>query len=49
MFTSHAVFCATVALNNFLSEKAIALNGVVVALAAAHSVFTKANHLYFRM
>jgi len=37
-----------VAINDFLTEEAIALDGVLVPLAARHLVLTEANHADFR-
>lgn len=49
VLTRHAVFRAAVALNDLFSEKAVALDGVVIPFAAAHLILTEANHADFRV
>ena len=49
MLTGYAVPRFASAFHNFFSEEAVAFHGVVISLATAHLIFTKANHANSRM
>ena len=49
VFASHAVFRLAGAINDLLSEEAVALHAVLIPLAPAHGVLSEAKHFDFRM
>jgi hypothetical protein len=49
MLTGYTVPRLASAFHNLFPEESVALDGVVIPLATAHVIFTKANHANFRM